>query len=172
MSEPWEPIRADGGTGTVVECVDTTPFHDFGYVVDADYNGVWALTYRPHRKEWEGSPCGEGRFWYGDRPIPTSLIEEFNAWQDRFEFAPFDRIPRGADGIDGFSWRQFHADGLRLAKRLKRELGPEYVVIYSQPWEDKTGHGPMDMLVTNDGGVVRYVHVPIAVLKEAPSQVN
>lgn len=160
MSKTLEWIGVHPGEEVDLQIIDTTRFHAPGYVVDADYCGAWAWSYRPERSAWEGSPVGEGRYWSGDHPLPADLIEDFNAWQDRFEFGPLSDIPPGADGIDGFSWRQFHADGLRLAKRLKRILGPEYVVIYSKPFEDQTGNAPLNLLVTDSGRLVRYVHVP------------
>jgi hypothetical protein len=135
-------------------------FHELGYVIDCDFNGVWAWSFRPERKAWCGNTCGEGPYWYGCRPLPEDLIRDFNRWQDRFEFGPLDRIAPGEDGVEGFSWRRFHCDGLRLAKRLKLCLGPEFVVIYAKPWEDRTGLTPLNLLIRDDLRPVRYVHVP------------
>jgi len=147
-------------------------FHDLGYVIDCDYAGAWGWSFHPERSAFVGGCLSSHDGWGGDRPISDELRKAFDRWQLRFELAPLSKIPKGQDGIDGFSWRCFHADGLRLAKRLKRELGLEYVVIYCRPWEDETGLGPPVMLITSEGRAVPYVHVPKAVLTDAPLQVH
>jgi hypothetical protein len=147
-------------------------FHDPGYVIDCDYAGAWGWIYRPDRRAFIGGCSSSHDGWGGDKPISDELRKAFDRWQLRFERAPLSDIPKGHDGAKGFSWRRFHVDGLRLAKRLKRELGPEYVVIYSRPWEDETGLGPINMLITDEGRAVPYVHVPRAVVKEAPPQLH
>lgn len=141
-------------------------FHVPGYVIDCDYGRAWGWYFHPDRQAFIGACCSP------IQPITRELCKAFERWQRRFERGTDLDIPPGQDGIGWFSWHRFHADGLRLAKRLKRELGPEYVVIYCRPWEDETGLGPRNMLITADGRAVKYVHVPKTVFTEAPSRLQ
>lgn len=129
-----------------------------GYVICCDYGEAWAWRLQPEGPAPLGPNCGMGRCWDGEPRLPSFLVKAFAAWQERFERLDTDRIPLGVDRFEDFSWRAFHADGLRLAKRLKRRLGPKVTVIYSRPWEDLSGLGPRRLLIADDLTVARHVH--------------
>lgn len=147
-------------------------FHDAGYVIDADFCGVWAWVYRPDRTAWEGGSCGEGCHWDGDHPLPEKLIHDFYVWQNRFECADHDGALSGESIAQRLWWRDFHAEGIRLAKKLKKVLGPEYVVIYSKPFEDLPRVEPRNFLVTEEGRIRPYRHVPQTEVEPAEDSVQ
>lgn len=131
-----------------------------GYVIDCDYAGAWGWVFRPERTAFIGSNCAAGKFWSGQTPISEALIGHFDVWQSRFEKAEFSLMAPGQDESKGFSWSRFHADGLKLAIRLKAELGSRFVVIYSKPYEDESGVAPRNFKIGLGGAVSDYVHRP------------
>jgi hypothetical protein len=132
-----------------------------GYVIDCDYAGAWAWVFRPDRQAFIGSNCAAGKDWGGQKDISPAMVVAFDAWQDRFERADLSDMRPGQDCSGDFSWRTFHRDGIRLAARLKQELGAGLVVIYSKPFEDKSGVLPRNFEILIDGSAVEYVHRPL-----------
>ena len=59
--------------------------------------------------------------------ITDALHSEFVAWTGDFE--QFAESPE-------FDWKAFHARGVHLSHRLKRELGVRFRVVYHKPFED------------------------------------
>lgn len=139
-----------------------------GYVIDCDYAGAWASIFQPERAAFIGSNCAGGKFWSGQKDISAELIDHFDAWQDRFETADFSAMEPGQDRHGEFSWCTFHRDGLELAKRLKRELGSEFIVIYNKPFEDKSNVAPARFRVDVDGQVHDYLHRPFWAAEMGP----
>lgn len=65
----------------------------------------------------------------GMRMHPHPLTKDFEEWQEYWE--------RNWSGcMDAFDWRTFHAEGIALARRLKKSLGDKYRIIYEKPYED------------------------------------
>lgn len=67
--------------------------------------------------------CGLS-FLIGTSP---GLDDEFSEWVKRFEDGCFR---------PDFDWAAFHDLGVKLAGRLKHEVGKRFVVAYRPPWED------------------------------------
>jgi hypothetical protein len=141
-----------------------------GYVVDADYLDVWAWVFRPARQAFESGHAGVDDYWTGHKAISQTLIDDFCAWQKRFALAELDYDAVGQDRFGDFSWQDFHRDGIELAKRLKRELGAAYVVIYSRPFEDRSDIPWHELLVRMDGSTVEYIHKPYWAMDEVKEE--
>lgn len=63
--------------------------------------------------------------------MSDELLEAFSNWIVEFENAPW-----ADDRHVILDWPAFHARGIELAKRLKKEVGAEFRVIYSKPVEE------------------------------------
>lgn len=89
--------------------------------------------------------------WAGLHPIPDELHHEFVKWHATFA---------QAKGVSGFSsmlaldWAAFHAQGLLLTRRLKRELGDSVRVFYQKPYEDPNVHLHERREILDDGTVL------------------
>lgn len=142
-----------------IQAADATPEPDQGYVVCCDYGGAWGWVYRTESPVLLPAACGMGREWSRKPRLPRRLVRAFSDWQARFEYLPLHRWPPGVDSFDGFSWRAFHVDGLKLARHLKRLVGPGRTVIYARPWEDLSGFGPRCLRITDDLKLARYAHL-------------
>ena len=59
--------------------------------------------------------------------VSKALEAEFAAWATVFE---------NHSDEEAFNWTEFHARGIALARRLKRELGDQVRVVYDTPVED------------------------------------
>ncbi|MDB2439573.1 hypothetical protein N9W89_12750 [Hellea sp.] len=96
---------------------------------------------------WEIDNSGSG--WvatncctaFGGSRDMIRLDEDFEAWAEilcAYE-RKHDTGGEFAD-LSGFNWDSFNSKGLVLAKRLKRELGPDYHIQYSKCILDKEPH--------------------------------
>lgn len=62
-----------------------------------------------------------------DFEISDQLHGDFVSWCSVFE---------RDTGAESFDWSGFHAAGIELAKELKKQVGPNFRVVYSKPVED------------------------------------
>ncbi|MDO4434167.1 MAG: hypothetical protein Q4B82_06275 [Alysiella sp.] len=80
-------------------------------------------------------------------PISESLQMQFHEWQGQFEKVDFypcedeegnasDEILNWQGETVDWNWATYHAEGLRLAKLLKLEVGDQVKVHYVKPYED------------------------------------
>jgi hypothetical protein len=137
---------------------------DAGCVICLDWAGIWGRSYCPAREAFMGECIGQRDRWNGETPISLELRRAFKNWQDLYEDSPFlrreesrpdDVLARDAN------WAELHEEGLRLAHRLKQELGAQRVVIYGRPNDDESSLKPWQKrLVRMDGSAVEYVHKP------------
>jgi len=75
-----------------------------------------------------------------DFEIPNifpKLKNDFISWQAAFE----NNIkPLGCDdteeSISNFDWDSFNSRGIELARRLKNEIGSDYIVVYERAFEE------------------------------------
>jgi hypothetical protein len=65
--------------------------------------------------------------------MSDDLHQAFRAWVIEFENAPVDEMSTGYVLLD---WTSFHHRGLGLARRLRGELGDDFVIMYRKPQED------------------------------------
>lgn len=79
-----------------------------------------------------GNVC-DGTSYDEGCPMSEGLWREFADWA-----CVFDRMDFDSDCCDAsdWDWPTFHARGLQLACRLKREVGDAYRVVYDKPCED------------------------------------
>jgi len=97
--------------------------------VMADFGGAYAWARRSQRERGVGPNIADACAGFPDEYIvPEQLCADFRAWVIWFEKC-WDN--------DDFDWPPFHARGIALAQRLKRVLGPRFVVIYEKPAEDR-----------------------------------
>ncbi|MDR1276037.1 MAG: putative molybdenum carrier protein [Candidatus Accumulibacter sp.] len=66
-------------------------------------------------------------------PISNALRKKITKWAIAFDRTAFYSENFNADSWD---WLTFHARGLRLSHRLKKEVGDAYRVVYDKPCED------------------------------------
>lgn len=80
-----------------------------------------------------GSNICDGVRWYPEDPLSEGLWSDFAEWAIRF-----DRTCFYLDDVDpgDWDWIAFHTQGLRLAQRLKVEVGERFRVVYTKPSED------------------------------------
>lgn len=67
----------------------------------------------------------------GTKKRSNPLEPAFDQW-----YAEFVAIPFNPDAWAHYDWRSFHREGIRLSRKLKRQLGEGYRVIYEKPTED------------------------------------
>lgn len=80
--------------------------------------------------------------------MSAELLNGFSLWVSEFEGAPWADYPGGHLLMD---WAAFHSHGLQLAVQLKREVGPDYRVIYCKPVEDPEYRRDGQIEVLGDG---------------------
>jgi len=79
-----------------------------------------------------GNLC-DGTYWEESFPMTEGLWRKFADWTIEFDRTAFYSDNSDADG---WSWIDFHARGLQLARWLKEEVGDAYRVVYEKPFED------------------------------------
>lgn len=137
---------------------------DAGYVICPDQGGAWGFAFLPAANSFTGARVAGKAAWGGEKPISSQLASDFCAWQAHFERSNLlndSGRSEDKDRVRQFCWTAFHEQGLRLAGRLKRELGAAYEVIYSRPCEDQsTLIDWFDLRVHADGTTAEYDHRP------------
>lgn len=90
---------------------------------------------------WLATDCCSA---FGGSRDMIRLDEDFEAWAEILCAYEREHDTGGeyAD-LSGFDWDDFNAKGLALARRLKRELGPDYHIQYSKSILDKEPHALM-----------------------------
>ena len=99
-----------------------------------DYGGAycwWSEGEESETKGWVGHFGGLPRVRIGTKLRPNVLEQEFYEWQSEFE-----NMDCSPDAWSKFDWQSFHREGTRLARKLKRQQGEKYRVIYEKPSED------------------------------------
>lgn len=101
------------------------------YTIMPDYGQAycWITNGNAEASNGVGGCCSLPRVHRGMRMHRHPLEREFEAWQ-----LQFDRVP--PHDFTGFNWRQFHLEGIALARRLKVSLGDAARVVYEKPTED------------------------------------
>ncbi len=92
---------------------------------------LW-LVDRPGATGIGGNIC-DGTSWDESCPMSEALWRKFADWACEFDRTAFYSDDYDADDWD---WIAFHAVGLQLARRLKKEVGEAYRVVYDKPCED------------------------------------
>lgn len=100
-------------------------------IICPDWGGAYAWYYEIGSDGKQSRTFGFGP-WGGKYGISKPLVASFERWQRGFERAPY----LDNDGHRKLDWRRFHAEGLGLARRLKKEVGDKARVIYVKPVED------------------------------------
>lgn len=114
---------------------------------DAGGAYIWSHDEDPAVRPDVGSLSGLPMFRKGMRMHPHPLTKEFEEWQSYWE--------RNWSGyMDQFDWRTFHAEGIDLARRLKKSVGEKYRVVYEKPCEDPGRTNQERCEVMNDGDLV------------------
>ena len=102
-----------------------------------DYGGAccwWSDGSDSENRCWVGAFGGLPRIRIGTKLRTNPLEEDFSAWQSDFE--AMDCSP---SAWAKFDLRAFHREGMRLARKLKRQQGERFRVVYEKPCEDP-GH--------------------------------
>lgn len=85
-------------------------------------------------------------------PMSDALIDDFSAWVAEFERAEW-MTGRAGDKL-ALDWTRFHEAGVKLAARLKTEVGNRFRVIYEKPHEDLGRRCEERREILNDGRIV------------------
>lgn len=120
------------------------------YTIMADTGGVYAwLRFADETQSALGAVCGDVQDgWSGEHRIEPETEAQLAAWQARFEAGV-------AAGARAFDWAAFHADGLALALRVKRDLRTRAQVVYQKPVQDLLHRADERREVSLDGTAVR-----------------
>ncbi len=94
------------------------PFKRLRVMADYGSSGIWGAT--------PVGPFRHGMVGYSRPRLPADLVARFEAWIEWY----WQRL----DG--GFEAAPFNAEGLELARALKRHVGPDTEVVYAPEAED------------------------------------
>ena len=123
--------------------------------VMVDYGGAPFLWLKePHDEPGYVSDCMcDGDAYYEDDPMSEELWELFAPWAREFNETMYSSHALDPDRWD---WAAFHERGLRLTHQLKAEVGDEYHVLYSKPFEDPDYRQDEYREVLADGTIVPF----------------
>ena len=87
-----------------------------------------------------------GGFYGKEFNVSPELAQCFADWVIQFE--------RGAYNNPDFPWKEFHVEGIALARRLKAEIGTQARVLYCRPMEDPDDVSDRYVEFLNNGSVI------------------
>ncbi len=96
---------------------------------DAGGAYIWCYDDDPNTHTGVGGLSGLPMVRKGMRMHPHPLTKDFENWQSYWQ-------RNWSSAKRPFDWRDFHAEGIALARRLKRSVGEKYRIVYEKPCED------------------------------------
>ena len=108
-------------------------------VIMADFAGPYAWIRHPGQQFHQSNKhIGDVVLGFSEEyGVSKKLEEGFADWE-----IDFDRNSEK----DSFEWKEWNADGIALAKKLKDEVGDRYLVEYHIPVEDP-GYSPKTAII-------------------------
>ncbi|MBF0528515.1 MAG: hypothetical protein HQK55_04445 [Deltaproteobacteria bacterium] len=104
-----------------------------------------------------GAKIADFTGWHGHHAISKKLEADLTRWNQKLKMEVY------SCGLNHrlFDWRNFHDQGLALARRIKGELGPDIKVIYEKPLEDPGNAIERKTEILDDGSLKTLSTVPL-----------
>lgn len=119
--------------------------HKYSLTMYPDYGGNCFYT-------TDGFDCGEdGEIWFDDSYMVIINVPGLSEWCYKYQEECLIPVETGQISIDDlnktFDWKAFHAEGLRFAYEVRKQLSEDVELWYQAPYEDKSGLIPEKKLI-------------------------